>query len=142
MTSFADRYRTLIFMAIVLTAVVLVVLMAGLSTLWQSQQEQAQATQAAGLTATVEFLEFHYQKGLGYANLGRWRDAEAEFENIVRKKGKAGKVTLRFLDNISLAESYYFKSLADDKKEQDFDKTKSPTITPFAPREVRAAGGG
>jgi len=38
----------------------------------------AQATAAAAPAATAEALEAHYQKGLGYMNMGRWEEAKAE----------------------------------------------------------------
>ena len=49
---------------------------------------QAKATvqaQEAKATATAEALaqlEAHYQKGLGYMNIGRWEEAEAELEQV------------------------------------------------------------
>jgi tetratricopeptide (TPR) repeat protein len=42
----------------------------------------AQATVAAGPTATAAALEAHYQKGLGYMNIGRWQEARAELEQV------------------------------------------------------------
>ena len=43
---------------------------------------EVQATAAAASTATAEALEVHYQKGLGYANIGRWEEAKAELEQV------------------------------------------------------------
>jgi len=52
----------------------------------KAQAEQAradaQATAAAAPTATAEALEAHYQKGLGYMNMGRWEEAKAELEQV------------------------------------------------------------
>ena len=52
----------------------------------KAQAEQAradaQATAAAAPTATAEALEAHYQKGLGYMNMGRWEEAKAELERV------------------------------------------------------------
>lgn len=45
-------------------------------------QANAQATAAAAPTATAEALEAHYQKGLGYMNMGRWDGAKTELEQI------------------------------------------------------------
>ena len=45
-------------------------------------QANAQATAAAAPTATAEALEAHYQKGLGYINMGRWEQAKAELEQV------------------------------------------------------------
>jgi tetratricopeptide (TPR) repeat protein len=48
----------------------------------EQAQVEAQATAAAAPTATAEALEVHYQKGLGYMNIGRWEEAEAELEQV------------------------------------------------------------
>ena len=45
-------------------------------------QTKAQATAAAAPTATAEALEAHYQKGLGYMNIGRREEAKAELEQV------------------------------------------------------------
>ncbi|MDH7487104.1 MAG: DUF1080 domain-containing protein [Anaerolineae bacterium] len=42
----------------------------------------AQATAAAAPTATAEALETHYQRALGYMNMERWAEAEAELEQV------------------------------------------------------------
>ena len=42
----------------------------------------AQVAAAAGPTATAAALEAHYQKGLGYVNIGRWQEAKAELEQV------------------------------------------------------------
>jgi hypothetical protein len=63
-------------------------------------------------------------------------DAEAEFVGANPKKPKIG---VRFIDNISLAESYYFESLAEANT---FNSTKSPAILPFSRRDVGLKGGG
>ena len=48
-------------------------------------QADAAATAAAAPTATAEALETHYQKGLGYMNIGRWEEARAELEQVFEK---------------------------------------------------------
>ena len=48
-------------------------------------QADAQATAAAAPTVTAEALEAHYQKGLGYMNIGRWEEARAELEQVFEK---------------------------------------------------------
>jgi tetratricopeptide (TPR) repeat protein len=45
--------------------------------------EQATAAAAAS-TATAETLETHYQKGLGYINIGRWEEAKTELEQVFK----------------------------------------------------------
>ncbi len=42
----------------------------------------AQATLVAAPTDTAQALEAHYQKGLGYMNMGRWQEAKAELEQV------------------------------------------------------------
>ncbi len=119
-TGFAERHPILAFSAIILAALALVGLMAGLSFLLQARQQQAQATLAAGATATLEFLEFHYQKGLGYVNLGRWRDAQAEFELIFETDPNYKDV------QVQLGQVYAHLAEAE------------PTLTPAVPRATVA----
>jgi tetratricopeptide (TPR) repeat protein len=45
-------------------------------------QANAQATATAQAQATTQALEVHYQKGLGYMNIGRWQEAKAELEQV------------------------------------------------------------
>lgn len=42
----------------------------------------AQATAVAAPTATAQALEAHYQKGLGYMNMGQWPEAKMELEQV------------------------------------------------------------
>ncbi len=48
----------------------------------QATAAAAQATSAAAPTATAHAVEAHYQKGLGYMNMGRWQEAKAELEQV------------------------------------------------------------
>jgi tetratricopeptide (TPR) repeat protein len=43
---------------------------------------QAQGTKATATAEALTQLEEHYQKGLGYMNLGRWEEAKAELEQV------------------------------------------------------------
>jgi hypothetical protein len=62
-------------------------------------------------------------------------DAEAEFVGVSPKKPKA---SVRFIDNITLAESYYFESLPEAK---EFNETEPPEILPFESSDVGRRGG-
>lgn len=88
---------------------------------------------------------FGLQKDLGSELGGKARpdrrddlaiDAEAEFVGVSPRKPRA---SLRFIDNITLAESYHFESLPDAT---GFNETESPKILPFKPADVGAKGGG
>ncbi|MEM7346392.1 MAG: hypothetical protein AAF485_19300, partial [Chloroflexota bacterium] len=74
--------RRVLFWIIVCGATGIVVLMLGLTAVFQSRQTQAEATLIAQPTKTSEALEFLYQKGLGYINLGRWIEAQGVFNQI------------------------------------------------------------
>lgn len=63
-------------------------------------------------------------------------DAEAGF---VGANPKRPATSVRFIDNISNAESYYFESLPHAK---EFNETESPELVPFRPAGVRAKSGG
>ena len=43
---------------------------------------QAQETKATATAEALAQLEAHYQKGLGYTNLGQWEEARAELEQV------------------------------------------------------------
>lgn len=43
---------------------------------------QAQEAKAAATAEALAQLEAHYQKGLGYINIGRWEEAKAELEQV------------------------------------------------------------
>jgi FtsP/CotA-like multicopper oxidase with cupredoxin domain len=45
-------------------------------------QANAQATATAQAQATTLALEAHYQKGLGYMNMGQWANAKTELEQV------------------------------------------------------------
>jgi len=42
----------------------------------------AQATATAQVQATTQALEAHYQKGLGYMNMGQWAEAKSELDQV------------------------------------------------------------
>ena len=57
----------------------LAVLIVGFSFVRQILEQE---TSEAALNATAEALQAHYQKGLGYINLGRWQEAKRELEQV------------------------------------------------------------
>lgn len=46
------------------------------------QKEATDMARAGAATATADALEAHYQKGLGYMNIGWWEEAKAELEQV------------------------------------------------------------
>lgn len=67
-----------LFSIIITTSILLVVISYVGTRIYRVQAEQAKVTAEAIPTMTAEALEFHYQKGIGNINIGRWYDAEAE----------------------------------------------------------------
>jgi hypothetical protein len=57
--------KKVVFSIIVVTSVLLVLTIYGITWLYQVQDKRARATIAAAPTMTMEALEFHYQKGIG-----------------------------------------------------------------------------
>lgn len=49
---------------------------------YRFQEKQAEATLVAIPTLTAESLEFLYQKGLGYINIGQWQEARATLQSV------------------------------------------------------------
>jgi len=73
--------RTL-FWIIISSSIILVAMIAGSLELYRFQDKRAKATLAAIPTMTAESLEFLYQKGVGYINIGHWQDARETLELI------------------------------------------------------------
>ncbi len=74
--------RQLIFWAIILTAVFIVCIMSGMTVIYKTVTQRAEATLVAIPTITAEALEATYQKGLAEMNIGRWQEAKREFDTV------------------------------------------------------------
>jgi hypothetical protein len=74
--------RRIIFWSLILTAILIVCIMSGMTAIYQSLTQRAQATSIAIPTITAEALEAIYQKGLAEMNIGRWQEAKREFDVV------------------------------------------------------------
>jgi hypothetical protein len=110
----------IIFWSIVLTSIAITFIVYSLVLSYQALDKQAQATAVAVPTLTVEALEFSYQKGLGYMNLGRWPEAKREMELVFEVDPNYRDVQVRL--------SEIYSQLSDNKLTNSSPEMMTPTV--------------